>query len=322
MSEHSINHIGDMVKKILETLGKFFNQVMEALNHLKKLPDYVAQLREDMNQGFDRLIQAQGEMEIYGRMAHLKSKKELIRSENEAIKEFEEQLNEDFVVIDKRYSKINSELEEECAKRIRELDMHLFEIPSRFPREYITAFNEKILPLFEKLINDSNISYSQRVMALEIAVEKSKAMINRFVSIRNSFFEKVSEYEIPLEVEKEKELFLPMWIVEVENTADKKRKSYLIPPSRMQPTLTDSFKDLSVTFLTDDPFIELDEPSRNQENSKQVEKYFKWKNDPQVNKHLEEELNEYFNASLKGNYSQARGQFLKAIRKSTIQTIN
>ena len=321
MSEHSINHIGDMVKKILEILGDFVNQIMEALNHLKKLPDYVAQLRQDMNEGFDRLIQAQGEMEIYIRMARLKSKKQLIKAENEAIQEFEEQLQEDFSVIDKRYSKINHELDEECKKRIRQLDMHLLEIPSKFPNEYISAFNEKILPIFEKLINDSEIAYNQRVIALEMAVEKSRAMINRFVKVRNEFFEKVANYEVPQKIQEEKEFFLPVWYIEIENKENMERKSYLIPPSEMTINNAESYMDLSSAIMVDNSFQELKEAVKSQENQLMVNEAFSWKVDTNMSSRLADDMDKYFQSKLKGNFSLAKKMYLKAIRKSAIQVI-
>ena len=96
MSEHSINHLGKIVQDILEVLRKFMKEIMGALNVLKRLPEMVSEFRHDVNEGFNNLIQAQAEMEIYIRMANMKSKKSLVLSENEAIGDFEKQLQEIF----------------------------------------------------------------------------------------------------------------------------------------------------------------------------------------------------------------------------------
>lgn len=322
MSEHTINHLGDLVKQILDTMGKFMREIMNALNVLKEVPDMLAQIRQDMNSGFDRLIQAQGEMEIYSRMARLRSKTHLITAENEAIEDFERNLKEDIENIDNRYSKINGELEAECKKRIREIDEHLLEIPSKFPNDYITAFNSKILPLLQSLIQDAEISYSERMYVLEMAVEKSRAMILRFKETREEFFRKITNYEIPGDLDEEKEKYLPVWVMEYKDAKTNEKKIETLLPGDMNISNIDQFSSITSNINTNQAFSAVDGVLQDRSKREYVMNACGWKNDGTFKSGLKTDFDAYFKDTFKGKHPNAKKVYLDMIKNSTLQTLN
>jgi len=322
MSEHSINHLGDLVKQILNTLRKFMHEIMDALNVLKVIPDTLAQIRQDMNSGFDRLIQAQGEMEIYTRMARLRSKEQLITSENEAIEDFEKQLNEDFDTIDKRYSKINGELDAECKKRVSSIDAHLLEIPTKFPNDYITAFNKKIIPLLEKLMEDADLAYHERLQILEIAVEKSRTMISGFIETRKGFFEMIKDYEIPGNNDAESEMYIPIWIMELGDKDGASRETHALLPGSINIIKAKKFTEVSSTLDTKGAFTMLNSAMSQTDNKANMVNAFNWKRDHSTNSALKDEFSEYFNSVFEGKHENVRKEFVSLIANSPIDTLN
>ncbi len=320
MSEHSINHLGETVKKILDLLGKFMNQIMEALNHLKKLPDLIADMRQDLNQGFDRLIQSQAEMDIFIRMARLRSKKSLINAENEAISDFENQLNEDLAEIDRRYSKINGELEDECKKRIREIDQHLLDLPNKFPQDLYNTYQKEIIPLFQNLIQDANISYTQRVAAIKIASEKASLVIRKFIKVRNDFFTHVKQYEVPEKIQNSKTYYLPVWLVEL-NQGDKGITKHAVLPS--------DFNIKKGQNLNEKPQLKLDSGLGNvafiQESSdiqQRLIKSFNWKSNNNQKDQIAQNFDKYFKGISLNKRTPLKKAMVKAIQNSNLQTIN
>ena len=95
-----------------------------------------------------------------------------------------------------RYSKINAELNEECKKRIREIDAHLLAIQEKFPAGLYKVMNEEIIPMFKDLGSDARLAYRERLELLRMSVEKTKAVINQFMQIRQDFHDKVRDYQI------------------------------------------------------------------------------------------------------------------------------
>ncbi len=319
MSEHNINHLGDIAKQILEVLRDFMKQIMEALNVLKRLPEMIANLRKDLVDGFKNLIQAQAEMEIYIRIAQLKSKKSLIVSENEAISDFEKQLKEDFEEIDKRYSKINGELEEECQKRIREIDQHLLEIPDKFPHDLYRTYQKELIPLFQDLIQDTNISYSQRLDAIKIATEKTSLVINKFLNVRNDFFKHVGQFEVPEKVENSKTYYLPVWVLEL-NKGKKGIINRTILPSKFLVEKEQGSNEKSEIIIEDGlknmAFIQDEANIQNR-----IITNFIWENDENYKKKVAKNFDAFFEKVNLKKGSLTKKAVLKAILNSNLKTI-
>lgn len=319
MSEHTTNHLNTLAKNILNVLQSFMKQVMDALNVLKRLPDLIREIRVDMNDGFSNLIQAQAEMEIYVRMAQMKSKKSLIISENEAIKDLEKQLEEDFNEIDRRYSKLNNELNETCKRRILEIDQHLLEIPKKFPQDLYSSFSKEIIPLFENLLNDSNIAYEQRLTAIKIATDKASTTVNSFFKVRNNFFEQIDKFEIPEVVDDTKTYYIPLWVAEVnKNNKELVKKVFL--PGKMcikknnGLNETPEFKPVSGLEILN--FIE-----DSQEIKSRILNSFKWESNAKHKTEIEDNFKSYFEKIHGDKYSRAKKAASKAIIESNLQTI-
>lgn len=318
MSEHSINHLGDIAKQILEVLRTFMKEVMGALNNLKKLPEMITSLRNDLNQGFHNLIQAQAEMEIYMRMAQLKSKKSLILAENEAISDFEKQLKEDFQEIDTRYSKINNELEEECVKRIEEIDSHLLGIPDKFPEDISSVFSAEILPLFENLIKDANISYSERLIAIKMAAEKTSTVIRRFIKTRNDFFDQVNKFEVPEQLDENKTYLVPIWLLEVVQDDNTITKAFL--PADYKKRRNTGLDDLPI-ISNSEGFEALKFIEKSRDTQKNILKKFDWKVNKQFSNKITTDFDKYFDKINGTKYFGAKKAVINAVKKSNLQTI-
>jgi hypothetical protein len=321
MSEYNINQLGDVSKQILEVLRSFMKQVMEALNVLKRIPEMIANIRTDLNDGFSNLIQAQAEMEMYVRMAQLKSKKSLIFSENEAIDDFEKQLQEDFKEIDNRYSRINSELTEECKKRIREIDSHLLELPNRFPNQLFTTYQDEILPLFWNLVRDSSIAHKERLYVLKIAVEKSKRVLTNFIALRNDFFSQVKKYEIPQTIDVKATYHIPVWIIEMEKTNTRSGYTHIMLPGDLKTAENWHESDHLTEYTIDAKLARIQFIKESPEIQQKLMKSITWTNNPELKNKLRDNFIRYFEKLHAGKYSNAKNAVGKVIENSEIQFI-
>ena len=316
MSEHSIKHLGEISKQILEVLRTFMHEVMNALNVLKRLPEIISDLRKDINEGLNNIIQSTAEMEIYIRMANLKSKKSLINAESEAISDFKHQLKEDFKKIDDRYTKINNELDSECKKRIREIDNHLLEIPEKFPNELYSTFNDEVIPLFKKLANDTYTSFTERFRIITEEVSRTISKTTDFLTIREDFFEKVKNYEFQEKIEKEKQYYIPLWVVEFKDNKGNTRKKVLLP-SKISYSFRKKIKKPrfeTLEFLKDLKFLE-----QSNNIQKKIISNFKWEKDNKSKIEAMKHFTKYFKYVRKN--TQDLPSVINAINKSDFMLI-
>lgn len=321
MSEHNINHLGKVVQEILDVLRKFMKEIMDALNVLKRLPTLFSDLRDDLNKGFHNLIQAQAEMEIYIRMAGMKSKKSLVIAENEAISDFESQLKEDLQEIDQRYTRINDDLEDQCKKRIEEIDLHLLDLPNKFPQDLYTTYQKELLPLFENLIKDNSISYSHRMTALKNAAEKTSLVVNRFISVRNDFSKQVKAFEIPEEVSEVKTFHVPLWIMEIKTgkNGDIVRKAVL--PSEMVVAKGAGIQSQPKLIL-EKGLKNLEFVQNSERTHKRIFSSFNWKQDVGRKEKLAKDFEKYFQRINPNKQVMVKDAVAKAIRRSNLQSAN
>lgn len=233
MSEHSIRSGGEIAKAITKSLGEFFKKVIDILNELRGLPNLISSFRQDVNDGVNNLIQAQGEMQIHMKMSNIASKKALLDSEGEAIEEFEQQLRQDFDVINRRFQKVSDELDEDSRKRIMEIDQHLLNIPRQFPHEIYEVIQTTILPSVDHLTKDAELTSSQRLEVLYSVAEKAEATLNSFLDTRTSFYKRVSSFLVPDETSVDKTYYIPVWL-SASSMKSKANRNDLILPSNVK----------------------------------------------------------------------------------------
>jgi len=321
MSEHSINHLGVIADKILEVQRTFMKEVMNALNHLKLLPDYIKEIRNDMNTGITRVIQSKAEMEIYIRMAQMSSKKILLNSENEAIAEFKDQLKYDFNEIDNRYSKIQNELNDECKKRIREIDEYLFAIPEKFPMNLYLNFSNEVMPLFQNLLSDSQISHEERIKAISVAVNKSRDMINSFIKIRNDFMKDVKDFQFGDSGEEPAMYYVPVWLAEKEDLKEGTvtTEAYLPGQLIMNSDILEMDKIKMVPEKALGPYQQILNEKRLQEF---LIKSVKWGENEKYKDELMQNFEKYFDGKYQGKYSGVKKAVIKSIDGASVKFIN
>jgi hypothetical protein len=227
MSEQSINHLGSVMKQLLDTLKTFQKQIMESLNVLKELPQMLSDIRKDLNEGTLRQIEAQGEMEMYSKQARIAAEKEHLLGENVAIDDMEKQLNEDITVVTLRYDKINAELDKECRKRIRELDSTLLDLPEAFPKELLEGLNTSFGPHIQKLFDDASSSYAERMTQLSGDANSAKNEVDNFVKTRNDFFRQINHFQQNQVIDKNRDYCIPVILIKKSDNNNKTLHAFL-----------------------------------------------------------------------------------------------
>lgn len=195
MSEYQISSLQSVANKILDAFHIHTSKVIDALEHLRAIPDLIRGLGNIINDGFDRQIRASGEAVILGKVASVSSKRSLVESENLAIEEFKKQLHEDSTDIQERYGKIQQDLNEDAKNRVRELDEHLlglydehFLVP---PRGVFGQATEAMLHVF---LQDSVSHFGNRTGAVGRALEAARQEAVSFIGSRSRFFSTLRRY--------------------------------------------------------------------------------------------------------------------------------
>ena len=317
MSEHQINHLGDIVKQILNVMQKFQEQIVTALNHLKQLPELVKKVLEGISESANRQIQAAGEMEIIKKMANLNSKKHLISAEQEAITDFKSQLDEDIQYIKKQYDKIDAELNQEAGKRVRAIDAHLLSLPDYFPSDFIQAYSQNITPLLEKLRSDNELSNKERQALIEKALNQVIDSINQFQESREDFFNKIDHYQQEEVLADQISYYLPMWIF------GKDGKKHVFTPGSVtySKVLADGYRHFSPEKSLKNYYDHMTDAS-NSHNLNEILDALPWEKDSGEAEKLEKRLLDYAQTHLPSNKRHVKRAVKKILKDSEVKRLN
>lgn len=221
MSEYGIGSLQEIANAILKALQANTDKVVGILENIRKLPDQVAKLGEQVTAAANSQIQAQGDFEISLRMANSSSRRTLVEEEALAIEEFKKQLSADVEEIDQRYGKIQKELDEEAHKRVREIDMNALSLYSdHFPMRLYEQFTENTEPVLNIMLQDSVKAFGARTVAIDERVHRLEASLDKFITERSSFFSNVHAFTYDKSDAALGEYTVPVWVIETERVPD------------------------------------------------------------------------------------------------------
>ncbi len=315
--ENQINHLGRIAEEILDVLKKFQSQIMEALNHLKKLPDLMEKVMKTIQKSANDQIQASGEMEIIKQTASLAAKRHHIAAENEAIEDFKHQLQEDIDYIKQRYSQINDELDQEAKKRVRELDAHLLNLPDHFPREFIDGYRKRITPLMQKLKHDNDLSNQQRGELIGKALRQVIRQIDAFLDARNAFFEKIDDYQLDEKLDEPATYHLPLWVIESDQGKN------LFVPGKMEDESTafeSNFKYKPDQAL--ETYYQEISGKDKQDRVDYILDAMAWKSTPQSKEQLEQRLFDFASSQFPSDDAHVKRAVKQILQHSNLRTLN
>lgn len=321
MSEHSINHLGKIAERILDTLSSFMKMIVEGLNYLKKIPELVQKVLDAINEGFNRQIQAIGEIEIYTRIANIEAKRHLVYAENESIQDFKQQLEEDIKSIHERYSKIQSDLNNQAIKRIREIDSHLLDLPLIFPEELANGYSTKVEPFLDDFNRDSNSSQTERILYVNEVIDDTISSINEFLEIRKNLLNKIKQFQFDNKIEDELDFNLPIFYSETIDikTDEKMIETYL--PGRFVFESNGKISKSTVNYVSEDSLHELQSILSKAPNQTKLWNSVNWSIDNNVKPVLKEGLTEFFRDNFKRVPRTLRKKIFRAIDKSEIHLV-
>lgn len=318
MSENEIQSIKTVMLQLINIVKSFAENVIQALNYLKRLPDLIETLGKKIMEGLRDQIQAMGEMEVYIRMARIRSKKELINLEKQSIEDLKEQLKDDAADIDKRYSKIQDGLNEDTYKRIRELDGHLVELYEKYyPQVFTDFFKERLGKYYDVYFSSSRDAYEERLSNFLKEVKETLLAMESFFNQRNQYNKNVEEYLFEDNPDKNENFTLPVCFVELENRQENKSslKTFL-PADFSYNSNSKKLKDAEPSLQEPHEFSVI---KQHIENGDGMANLFEWDEEQDFKNNLSSELENFlFSSELPQGVLKA---YLKNIEKSNIKTI-
>ncbi|MBN1999951.1 hypothetical protein JW935_20530 [candidate division KSB1 bacterium] len=322
MAEFQIKALENIVHKILEVLKELGQKIIEAVKYLGQISAFVEKILESITRGVNDIIQAQGEMEIYIRLANIKSREGLISMEQESIDDFRSDLNEDIGEIDARYSKIQDGLTSDADQRVSELDAHLLNLNDMFPEEMVTPYFEELSELLNDVYDDASDSYRERVGQMRNRIKKSRQVLLKFVGARKNFFEKINQYTLDVQPDKDQQFFIPLWLVETEDPKDGSIKRHAFLPFMQSPVADGDIDESSFVVKRDERLRQLQLVVENPEIKKTLFQSVEWSENFQLPIKLAEKVYNYLDANFKETGLLSTKKFIRqSIKKSQILSI-
>jgi len=317
MSENDMRNLTGLFSKILEVIREISGKIVEAVGYLKKIPELLEALGKKILEGFRDQIQAMGEMEVYIRLAQIRSKKELINLEKLSIEDLKSQLKEDSTEIDNRYSKIQAGLNEDAYKRIRELDGHLVELYEKYyPAIFTDFFKDKLNNYYNIYFTASRDAYEERLSNFLNQVKETLLAMENFFNQRMRYQDNVKNYLFDENPDEDEHFYLPLCLVETENSEENSHSFRTFLPGEF----INNKKLIKLGKITT-AFIEAQEFSGIKQyfiDSTHMDK-FEWIEEQEYKNNLSSRLEEFFSES--SLPKKVLNAYLKNIERSNIKTI-
>ena len=145
----------DSMNKTVQSLSKWiqanFNEIINPLQSLKKLPDMLTNFQKSMVEQFKLLFINQIEAEAVSRQANIKANEHNTKVIDNHLTKKEKQLAEAKGRIQERYERIAKKNEEQHGKYLKNLDSHVFEItdnlyPAQIEEKFSLSHHMRQIP--------------------------------------------------------------------------------------------------------------------------------------------------------------------------------
>ena len=324
MSEGMVGALDNSIKALISILQKFFDQLLDLLMVLNRLPEFFENLYRTIVEGFNRQIQARGEMEIHIKMANLGSKQCLISSEREAIQEVKRQYEEDFKKIDDRYTQIQNDLNDQAKKRVRELDEHLLSLYEKYYPDDIEAGHRNRFDSFMDLAySHSRNSYLERMTKIIHRVRTVKEHLLSFQRDRKQFFNNIDSFVSGETLNRDSDHVLPVWLVELEDQTDQSRSLHAFLPGAYQIDFQTHDEAPETRVECDGRLQEMHDVLQTEHSREMLSNAFVWEKNDGIRQKLMENTENVFSqmpVRLK-NVSWVKKAYCQAVEQSDFQTI-